>query len=165
MSVANSDLRQNAVSGANPTLIETSSSSFAKSIPQDGGKVKSPTMKKSENSDISLSIQEPEIRKTVRSGIRWLSNAKKFVSMKDENAKVDISKFAPLLGTVMYYSEKIPAYKKIFDASQKFEEDSFRLKESVFGVDETDLRCVTELKKDPEEYRKFVSLSSYIFDK
>lgn len=162
VSVANSDLRQNAVSGANPTLIETSSSSFAKSIPQDGGKVKSPTMKKSENSDISLSIQEPEIRKTVRSGIRWLSNAKKFVSMKDENAKADISKFAPLLGTVMYYSEKIPAYKKIFDASQKFEEDSFRLKESVFGVDETDLRSVTELKKDPKEYRKF---AEYVFQK
>lgn len=162
VSVANSDLRQNAVSGANPTLIETSSSSFAKSIPQDGGKVKSPTMKKSENSDISLSIQEPEIRKTVRSGIRWLSNAKKFASMKDENAKADISKFAPLLGTVMYYSEKIPAYKKIFDASQKFEEDSFRLKESVFGVDETDLRCVTELKKDPKEYQKF---AEYVFQK
>jgi hypothetical protein len=162
VSVANSDLRQNAVSGANPTLIETSSSSFAKSIPQDGGKVKSPTMKKSENSDISLSIQDPEIRKTVSSGIRWLSNAKKFVSMKDENAKADISKFAPLLGTVMYYSEKIPAYKKIFDASQKFEEDSFRLKESVFGVDETDLRCVTELKKDPKEYRKF---AEYVFQK
>lgn len=82
--------------------------------------------------------------------------------MKDENAKVDISKFAPRLGTVMYYSEKIPAYKKIFDASQKFEEDSFRLKESVFGVDETDLRSVTELKKDPEEYRKFVE---YVFPK
>ena len=103
------------------------------SILRDSGKVK-------ENSEkISLSIQGPEIRKTVRSGIRWLSNAKKFASMKDENAKADISKFAPLLGTVMYYSEKIPAYKKIFDASQKFEEDSFRLKESVFGVDETEL--------------------------
>ena len=119
------------------------------SILRDTGKIK-------ENSEnISLSIQEPEIRKTVSSGIRWLSNAKKFVSMKDENANVDISKFAPLLGTVMYYGEKIPAYKKIFDASQKFEEDSYRLKESVFGVDETDLRCVTERKMDPKEYRKF----------
>ena len=82
--------------------------------------------------------------------------------MKDENAKADISKFAPLLGTVMYYSEKIPAYKKIFDASQKFEEDSFQLKESVFGVDETDLRCVTELKKDSKEYQKF---AEYVFQK
>ena len=82
--------------------------------------------------------------------------------MKDENAKADISKFAPLLGTVMYYSEKILAYKKIFDASQKFEEDSYRLKESVFGVDETDLRCVTELKKAPKEYRKF---AEYVFQK
>lgn len=126
------------------------------SILRDSGKVK-------ENSEkISLSIQDPEIRKTVRSGIRWLSNAKEFASMKDENAKADISKFAPLLGTVMYYSEKIPAYKKIFDASQKFEEDTYRLKEAVFGVDESDLRRVMELKKNPEEYRKF---SNYVFQR
>ena len=132
MSAANSDLRQNAVSGANPTLIETSSSSSAKSIPQDGGKVKSSTLKKSENSDISLSIQEPEIRKTVRSGIRRSSKAKKFVSMKDENVKADISKFTPRLGAVMYYSEKIPAYKKIFDASQKFEKDFLPIERICF---------------------------------
>ena len=126
-------------------------------IPQDGEKVKSG----SENtSDIPLSIQSPDISETVTRGLKWLSRTLKYSRMKDSNGKTDISKFATLFQTVMYYSEKIPAFKKIFDYGQRYEDDVFHLKEEVFGENEQDLLRVKNLNK--AEYAKF---AKYIFQR
>ena len=123
-------------------------------IPQDGEKVKG------ETEDIPLSIQSPEISDAVTRGLKWFSRAVKYSRMKDSNGKTDISKFATLFQTVMYYSEKIPAFKKIFDYGQRYEDDVFHLKEEVFGENEQDLLRVKNLSK--AEYAKF---AKYIFQR
>ena len=123
-------------------------------IPQDGEKVKGGT------ENIPLSIQSPEIADAVTRGLKWFSRAVKYSRMKDSNGKTDISKFATLFQTVMYYSEKIPAFKKIFDYGQRYEDDVFHLKEEVFGENEQDLLRVKNLGKG--EYAKF---AKYIFQR
>ena len=123
-------------------------------IPQDGEKVKGGT------ENIPLSIQSPEISDAVTRGLKWFSRAVKYSRMKDSNGKTDISKFATLFQTVMYYSEKIPAFKKIFDYGQRYEDDVFHLKEEVFGENEQDLLRVKNLGKG--EYAKF---AKYIFQR
>lgn len=123
-------------------------------IPQDGEKVKGGT------ENIPLSIQSPEISDAVTRGLKWFSRAVKYSRMKDSNGKTDISKFATLFQTVMYYSEKIPAFKKIFDYGQRYEDDVFHLKEEVFGENEQDLLRVKNLSK--AEYAKF---AKYIFQR
>ena len=123
-------------------------------IPQDGEKVKG------NSEDIPLSIQSPDISETVTRGLKWFSRAMKYSRMKDSNGKTDISKFATLFQTVMYYSEKIPAFKKIFDYGQRYEDDVFHLKEEVFGENEQDLLRVKNLNK--AEYAKF---AKYIFQR
>ena len=110
--------------------------------------------------NIPLSIQSPEISETVTRGLKWFSRAVKYSRMKDSNGKTDISKFATLFQTVMYYSEKIPAFKKIFDYGQRYEDDVFHLKEEVFGENEQDLLRVKNLSK--AEYAKF---AKYIFQR
>ena len=127
------------------------------SILRDGEKVKSGSEK---NPDIPLSIQSPEISDAVTRGLKWFSRAMKYSRMKDSNGKTDISKFATLFQTVMYYSEKIPAFKKIFDYGQRYEDDVFHLKEEVFGENEQDLLRVKNLNK--AEYAKF---AKYIFQR
>ena len=127
------------------------------SILRSGEKVKSGSEK---NPDIPLSIQSPEISETVTRGLKWFSRAVKYSRMKDSNGKTDISKFATLFQTVMYYSEKIPAFKKIFDYGQRYEDDVFHLKEEVFGENEQDLLRVKNLGKG--EYAKF---AKYIFQR
>lgn len=117
---------------------------------------------KGNSEEISLSIQDPDISGAVRKGLRWLSDLSGFRKKEDENGKTDISKLSVLFGTVMYYSKKIPAFKKIYDYAQRFEEDAFRLKEQVFGEEEKDLKRVTELQKNKAEYAKF---RRYIFQK
>lgn len=115
---------------------------------------------KGNSEEISLSIQDPDISGAVRKGLRWLSDLSGFRKKEDENGKTDISKLSVLFGTVMYYSQKIPAFKKIYDYAQRFEEDAFRLKEQVFGEEEKDLKRVTGLQKNKAEYAKF---RRYIF--
>ncbi len=110
--------------------------------------------------NIPLSIQSPEISDAVTRGLKWFSRAVKYSRMKDSNGKTDISKFATLFQTVMYYSEKIPAFKKIFDYGQRYEDDVFHLKEEVFGENEQDLLRVKNLSKG--EYAKF---AKYIFQR
>ena len=110
--------------------------------------------------NIPLSIQSPDISETVTRGLKWLSRTLKYSRMKDSNGKTDISKFATLFQTVMYYSEKIPAFKKIFDYGQRYEDDVFHLKEEVFGENEQDLLRVKNLSKG--EYAKF---AKYIFQR
>ena len=110
--------------------------------------------------NIPLSIQSPDISETVTRGLKWFSRAVKYSRMKDSNGKTDISKFATLFQTVMYYSEKIPAFKKIFDYGQRYEDDVFHLKEEVFGENEQDLLRVKNLSKG--EYAKF---AKYIFQR
>ena len=110
--------------------------------------------------NIPLSIQSPEISDAVTRGLKWFSRAVKYSRMKDSNGKTDISKFATLFQTVMYYSEKIPAFKKIFDYGQRYEDDVFHLKEEVFGENEQDLLRVKNLGKG--EYAKF---AKYIFQR
>ena len=110
--------------------------------------------------NIPLSIQSPEISDAVTRGLKWFSRAVKYSRMKDSNGKTDISKFATLFQTVMYYSEKIPAFKKIFDYGQRYEDDVFHLKEEVFGENEQDLLRVKNLSK--AEYAKF---AKYIFQR
>ncbi len=124
------------------------------SILRNGEKVKG------ESEDIPLSIQSPEISDAVTRGLKWFSRAVKYSRMKDSNGKTDISKFATLFQTVMYYSEKIPAFKKIFDYGQRYEDDVFHLKEEVFGENEQDLLRVKNLSK--AEYAKF---AKYIFQR
>ena len=127
------------------------------SILRSGEKVKSGSEK---NPDIPLSIQSPDISEAVTRGLKWFSRAVKYSRMKDSNGKTDISKFATLFQTVMYYSEKIPAFKKIFDYGQRYEDDVFHLKEEVFGENEQDLLRVKNLGKG--EYAKF---AKYIFQR
>lgn len=140
----------------NPADVSHLDLNFIENIVQDFRNVK-------ENpEEIPLSIQSPDISDALKKGLGWFSNLSEFHKKADENGKTDISKFSTLFGTVMHYSRKIPAFKRIFDHAQQYEEDVFLLKEQVFGENEKDLKRVTGLEKDKAQYARF---KKYIFQR
>ena len=157
--VANSALSRNNIPtppAAGPGLIGSSTTPSESSIPHNSGEVKG------SSEEIPLSIQSPDISGALKKGLGWFSNLSEFHKKADENGKTDISKFSTLFGTVMHYSRKIPAFKRIFDHAQQYEEDVFLLKEQVFGENEKDLKRVTGLEKDKAQYARF---KKYIFQR
>ena len=140
----------------NPADVSHLDLNFIENIVQDFRNVK-------ENpEEIPLSIQSPDISDALKKGLGWFSSLSEFFKKADENGKTDISKFSTLFGTVMHYSRKIPAFKRIFDHAQQYEEDVFLLKEQVFGENEKDLKRVTGLEKDKAQYARF---KKYIFQR
>ena len=157
MSVANSDLRQDsAVSGANPTLLEINSSPLDHSIAHQEDIVK---REKEESDNISLSIQPEEIQKHAE---KSMSEAlKEVISLKDRRARKDISKFSKMFGTIQFYSEKVPALKRIFQLGMELEDNKNLLEHSLYhdGVQD-DLKTFSDFsRRNTAEYKK---LAGYI---
>ncbi|GEM_PF-3303580 len=82
---------------------------------------------------------------------------------KDANAKTDISAWDTLAGTISFYSSKVPALRRLFEAAQQLRDDKHFFAEDILGEGEKDIGDLRRFKnKNKSEYER---LNQYIVER
>ena len=74
---------------------------------------------------------------------------------KDSNAKKDVTKFDILCGSISYYSQKIPALSRVFNAAMGLNDNKHRYENWIFnsnhGDGESELQSLIKLRRQSRE--------------
>ena len=109
------------------------------------------------------SYQYRSPQEAVSDSVGWLTDFWETRKQKDINGRQDITKLNRLLGTIHYYSQKVPALKRIFEAAIQFRTDKHLLGEQLFGIGEQDLADLKEYSK--KNKADWISVMDYLWDR